>query len=117
MKTHHCCGAAESGEGRVPLPRRRGIPGKSRELASWIVPAVGIVALPKCPACIAAYIALATGIGISIPAAAYLRSAIVAVCIAALSYLAAHRLRGMLAHASASRDTLIAIRRVRPRRA
>jgi hypothetical protein len=91
--------------------RRSGILGNSRELANWIVPTLGIVALPKCPACIAAYIALATGIGISIPAAAYLRLAILVACIAALSYLATRRLRAMLAHASASRAALIPIRR------
>ena len=42
--------------------------------------------LPKCPACVAAYVALATGVGISVTAAAYLRSGAIAVCVAVLLY-------------------------------
>lgn len=65
------------------------------EIAGWIVPSVTLVLAPKCPACVAAYVALATGIGISLPVAAGLRLALVAVCVAALVFLAARRLRNL----------------------
>jgi ABC-type Na+ efflux pump permease subunit len=47
----------------------------------------GILALlPKCPACIAAYFAMGSGIGISITAAAHLRTALLFVCVGSLLY-------------------------------
>lgn len=52
----------------------------------WLAPAVLLALVPKCPACVAAYIALATGIGISFTAAAYLHGALIAVCVASLAY-------------------------------
>jgi len=44
--------------------------------------------LPKCPVCLAAYIALGTGIGISVPVATQVREAASALCLAALGFLA-----------------------------
>jgi hypothetical protein len=42
--------------------------------------------LPKCPACLAAYVSLATGLALSVQSAAILRVALVALSIASLSY-------------------------------
>jgi hypothetical protein len=61
----------------------------------WIVPSIVLAILPKCPACLAGYLALATGIGVSVSLASYIRIFLVIVCIALLAFLAvrtAHRL-------------------------
>ena len=63
-------------------------------MAGWIVPSVTLALLPKCPVCVAAYVALATGIGISLPVATYLRAMLVVVCVGALVIVAVRRLRG-----------------------
>ena len=49
--------------------------------------------MPKCPMCVAAYVALATGIGISLPVAIYLRAALVVLCVASLIFITLRRLR------------------------
>jgi hypothetical protein len=38
--------------------------------AGWLIPAVLLPLLPKCPACLATYIAIAAGFGVSLTAAA-----------------------------------------------
>jgi hypothetical protein len=68
-----------------------------RELAGWIVPSATLALLPKCPACVAAYVALATGVGISLPTATYLRAALFALCVASLAFITAKGLRNMFA--------------------
>ncbi|PYT00656.1 MAG: hypothetical protein DMF63_06360 [Acidobacteria bacterium] len=58
-----------------------------RTVIEWAIPGVMLALIPKCPLCIAAYIALGTGIGISVSTAAYIRYGLLAVCIGALSVL------------------------------
>jgi hypothetical protein len=82
MNTNTCCTAAAS------RWRRRGI-----ETAGWIVPGTALALLPKCPACVAGYVAVATGLGISITAAAYLRWTLVALCVGVLLFAAARAAR------------------------
>jgi hypothetical protein len=48
--------------------------------------------MPKCPACLAAYVAVGTGLGLSLSAAAHLRASLLILCIALLLYLMVKRL-------------------------
>ena len=92
MNDGRCCQrqTRADDEARRPASRWR----RSGEMAGWIVPSVTLALLPKCPVCVAAYVALATGIGISLPVATYLRAMLVVVCVGALVIVAVRRLRG-----------------------
>lgn len=66
MENHQCCAVR---------PRHSSLTGRLGGLAGWLGSAAGLALMPKCPACIAAYLALGTGVGISLSAAAHLRTA------------------------------------------
>jgi hypothetical protein len=57
---------------------------RSLAVTRWSLPAVVLVLLPKCPACLAAYIALGTGVSLSLASSSYLRVSLLGVCIAAI---------------------------------
>ena len=65
---------------------------RGTEAASWLLPSSLLILMPKCPLCLAAYVAAATGLGLSVPAAAGLRTALIVLCIASLAFLAARLL-------------------------
>jgi hypothetical protein len=78
VSTPHCC--------KAPSPARR-----VRDVAGYAVPAAVLVLLPKCPACIVAYLAVATGIGVTVSTASYLRTGLLVLCLGCLGYLAARQ--------------------------
>jgi hypothetical protein len=86
MITPHCCGAVSRNSGSHVLTSF------SRRLLAlfrWIVPGTVLALLPKCPACLAAYLLAATGFGISLPVATNLRLLLIVLCVASLLVLAA----------------------------
>src|SRR5438874_200811 len=61
------------------------------EMASWILPSATLIFLPKCPACMAMYVALFSGVGISVASASHLRTSLLILCVTALLCLALRR--------------------------
>ncbi len=53
-----------------------------------VVPGVLFALIPKCPACLAAYVAVATGVGLSFPTAEWLRWLLLTLCGAVLGFFA-----------------------------
>jgi len=95
VNARHCCQiktrAGDNARRTASRLRRGGA------IAGWILPSVTLALLPKCPVCVAAYVALATGIGISLPTATYLRAMLVVLCVASLVFITARRLRSLIA--------------------
>ena len=67
------------------------------KIAGCIVPTAVLAILPKCPACVAMYVALATGLGISLPAASHLRMSVVVLCVVCLLLVSAKIFRDLFA--------------------
>jgi hypothetical protein len=102
MKKPTCCSMAastprsnshEAADGKVHPPRvaRRGF--------DWVkcsLPTLILALLPKCPACFAAYVALGTGISLSVAAAAIFRTLLIGVCVATLTWVLVSTLRAAM---------------------
>lgn len=82
MSTHTCCHRAAT---QSPL---KSVTGHVLGTSKWIVPTAILALVPKCPMCLAAYVGLATGIGISVPVAAWIRTGLVLTCLCALAWFA-----------------------------
>ena len=63
------------------------------------VTAIVFALIPKCPVCLAGYIALGTGIGLSLTTATYIRMGLIILCIVSLSYFIAKQLYRYMASA------------------
>ena len=85
-----CC---KSGRGRT-FGGRRWLGGT----LGMVVPGTLLALMPKCPACVAAYVALATGVGVSTSAASYLRGGAILLCVASLAFLGVLTIKSCFAH-------------------
>jgi hypothetical protein len=90
VTTPCCCRAARTEAARATLA------GRCLEAVGWAVPGIVLTLLPKCPACLAAYVAVGTGIGLSATAAGQLRLLLVVGCMGAIAFLAARRARRLV---------------------
>ncbi len=91
MPAHTCCHAISRQSKANPSPFRR-----ATSTAKWILPSAGLVLMPKCPMCLAGYIAFATGLGVSFETAHWFRSALIWSCIGSLTLFTALTLRRLL---------------------
>jgi hypothetical protein len=82
MNAHSCCRTL-TGSKQRPLAQR------FFDVAGWTIPGALLALLPKCPACLAVYLALGTGIGISVSTATILRASLVSLCAASFVYMTA----------------------------
>ena len=100
MNAHRCClvsgavGENKAGE-RIAKgdPRPASFLRRSLNLMMKMIPVAILAVLPKCPMCLAAYLALGTGIGLSLTAATYLRLSLIVGCVASLMFFVAKMVR------------------------
>lgn len=87
MEIRCCCQSASPDHAAVSVPSTWA--SRCFDLTSGIVSLGVLILMPKCPACLAAYVALGTGIGLSFSTATYLRTAAIVICTLSLAILAA----------------------------
>ena len=92
-----CYGPKAASESPAPpLQSDASIGRRALEFAGWLIPGTLLAVFPKCPLCVAGYVALATGLGISLTAATYLRWTLLVLCLASLGFMAVrHAVRWM----------------------
>lgn len=102
----NCCSRGADGiAAPVSLPRRW--LGLACAALLWALPFAALALMPKCPGCVAAYVLLLTGAGISIAAASMMQTAVVWSSGLALVLLGARLLWKLRAsHASAGVEPL-----------
>jgi hypothetical protein len=92
MNKASCCAiaASKAADGKThPSP----VAHRGFALAKYSLPTLILALLPKCPACFAAYVALGTGISLSVAAASLLRTLLIGICVATLVWIFARAFR------------------------
>ena len=72
----------------APSLGERRLARRTRGAAAWALPSIALALVPKCPLCIAAYLAIGGGLGMSLTTATHLRTALVWLCWSVLGLLA-----------------------------
>lgn len=89
MNSPHCCqrklqNIRDARQQRTWL--RRG-----REAATWIIPGTLLALMPKCPMCLATYVALCSGLTLSCSSAHILMRTLTALCLGTLALCVVRR--------------------------
>lgn len=90
------CGPCHSPHLAVPDGSHTTFGRRIRDLLAWLLPTALLAVVPKCPACLIVYLAIWTGISVSIGTASYLRLGTLAFSAAVLFYLGAKQIRNLL---------------------
>jgi len=96
MSIHTCCNTtvrSNNSPPAIPVQPRPGIAKRVVKAISKTVPGIMLVLMPKCPLCMAYYITLVTGAGVSFTTAKYLRITLLLVCISCFLYIAIMQLQ------------------------
>jgi len=97
--------APNPGAGKRPTGLRH----RAWRMIQWLCPVTLLALMPKCPLCLAAYVALFTGIGISVATARWIQILLLVFCWTALAYLACRKTLGMRKRAGNRSDDLAGI--------
>ena len=73
-------------------------------IGGWVAPAAVLAVLPKCPKCLAAYVAVGTGLALPISTAAHLRTTLIVLCVASLAFATVRGLRSLSRLAARDRE-------------
>jgi hypothetical protein len=84
LSSRACCELHDDGA-RIANSRFHLLGRRGAKTAGWVVPSVVMVLMPKCPACVVAYLAIA-GMGISMSAAEGLRLVVLGICGVLIGY-------------------------------
>jgi len=89
MNSPHCCQQKlhTSGDALQERTWRR----HAREVAGWMVPGALLAVMPKCPMCLVAYVALCSGLTLSVSSAHILMRTLTAACICMLALCVVRR--------------------------
>ena len=88
MNGCHCRTEKEHGVRQVKSSRK----GKGR-IIGWGLPGLGLLFIPKCPLCVAAYVSMFTGLGLNYSEARWLRYGMIILCSASILLFMLHALK------------------------
>lgn len=89
MNSLHCCHRGPRAD--QDAPHKKSWLRRARGAAGWIVPGAVLALMPKCPICLAAYVALGTGFTMSFSSAHILMRVLTVLCLSTLSLCVVRR--------------------------